>query len=176
MIRVVVLDAHPATRTGLEAILRAAPGIVPVGAAEDRRALKPLLYRTDPDVVVLDDLRAAVDVRARVVVHATGVDVVRARFAGASALVDKAAPEHDLLAAIRGERPLPRITPHAQCRAAERLGVKDRAILAMRLAGTADRDIASVVGLSREALAGRCAAILAGSVGTLDRPRELHAG
>ncbi|MBE2318945.1 response regulator transcription factor [Solirubrobacter sp. CPCC 204708] len=174
MIRVAILDAHPATRAGLEAILRAAPGVVPVGAAEHRRALLPLLYRADPDVVVVDDVRACLTVRsARVVVHATGVDVVRATFAGAAALVDKAAPAHELLAAVRGERPLPPITPGAQRRAAEALSRTDRAILAMRLAGTSDHDIAGVVGLSREALAGRCAAI---TVGALDAPRELHAG
>ena len=33
------------------------PGIVPVGAAADRHALLPLLYRTDPDVVLVDQLQ-----------------------------------------------------------------------------------------------------------------------
>jgi hypothetical protein len=102
--------------------------------------------------------------------------VVLARFAGAAALVDKAAPARELLAAVRGEEPLPAITPRAQRHAAARLNGTDRAILAMRLAGTCDRDIAAVVGLPREALAARCATIVSGAVGALDRPRELYAG
>lgn len=179
MIRVAILDAHPVTRAGLEAILQEAAGVAPVGTAADRRALMPLLYRADPDVVVVDDLRACAKVRARhsarVVAHMADGDLVRAAFAGAAALVDKAAPAHELLAAIRGERPLPPITPHAQRRAAQPLDTTDRAILAMRLAGTSDRDIAGVVGLSREALSSRCAAILSVAVGALDRPRELYA-
>lgn len=180
MIRVAICDAHPTTRAGLEAILRSAAGVVPVGSVEDRRALLPLLYRADPDVVVVDDLRACLTVRARhsarVVALTMHGGVVRAAFAGAAALVDKAAPTHELLAAIRGERPLPSITPRAQRLAAAPLDGTDRAILAMRLAGTADRDIAAVVGLPRDALAARCAAIVSGAVGALDRPRELHAG
>lgn len=180
MIRVAICDAHPATRAGLETILRAAAGVVPVGSAADRRELLPVLYRSDPDVVVLDDLRTCLSVRARhsarVVALTMHGGVVLARFAGASALVDKAAPAHELLAAVRGERPLPPITPRVQRHAAERLDGTDRAILAMRLAGTSDRDIAAVVGLPREALAARCAAIVSAAVGSLDRPRELHAG
>jgi hypothetical protein len=46
----------------------------------------------------------------------------------------------------------------------------------MRLAGTPDREIADIVGLAREALAARCAAIVSGSVGALDGARELDAG
>jgi DNA-binding NarL/FixJ family response regulator len=171
VIRVAIVEAHPATRAGLEAILQAAPGLAPVGSVEDRRALAPLLYRTDPEVVVADDPRAVAIVRARVVLFGPH-DLVRAAFAGAAAVVDKGAPVHELLAAIRGERPLGPIPPHAQRRAAQGLSRVDRAILAMRLAGTSDRDIADVVGLSRQALAGRCAAI---AVGAFHRPRELDA-
>jgi DNA-binding NarL/FixJ family response regulator len=189
MIRVAILDPHPAMRAGLAAILREAPGIVPVGAAADRHALLPLLYRTDPDVVVVDQLQLCLTVRARhprarVVLYAagTGFDaVVPAAFAGAAAVVDKACGTQELLAAIRGEQGLPRITPRAQRRAAARLDGTDKAIFAMRLAGTRDRDIATTVGMPRGALAGRTAAILAalGSrapVGALDGAGEVHAG
>ena len=68
-----------------------APGIVPVGAVADRHALWPLLYRTDPDVVVVDDLQLCLTVRARhprprVVLYAAGAAfdaIVPAAFAGA---------------------------------------------------------------------------------------------
>ena len=184
MIRVAVLDQHPAMRAGLESILRATVGLVPVGSAADRRALWPLLYRTDPDVVVIDELRLCPAIlarhpNARVVVYMAGAGldaIVPPAFAGACALVDKTGSTHELIAAIRDERPLPPITPRMQRRAAARLDGTDRAILAMRLAGTSDREIAAIVGLPRDALLARCAAIVSGTVGALDGPRELHAG
>ena len=178
MIRVAICDPHAAVRAGLEAILKDAPGIVPVGSA-DRRGLQPLLYRTDPDVVIVPDATTCLTVRsrARVVVHDRFDAVVEAAFAGAAALVDREAAASELIAAIRGERDLPRITPRLQRRAAQRLGGTDRAILAMGLAGTPDRDIAKVVGLAPPALAARKAAIVSGSaVRALDGASELHAG
>src|SRR3954469_16840844 len=116
MTRVAILDAQPAMRAGLEAILRAAPGVVFAGAAADRRALWALLYRADPDAVVVGDAPACLTVggghpRARVVISATAGDLVAAAGAGASALVDRGSAPHELLAALRGERPLPAITP-----------------------------------------------------------------
>ena len=98
MIRVVVCDHHPATCAGVNAILpRARGGRPQVGVAADRRALWPLLYRADPDVVVVDDLRLGLAVRARqpnarVVLHTADAGfgmIVPAAFAGAHALVDK---------------------------------------------------------------------------------------
>ena len=182
MIRVAIHDQQPAMRAGLEAILRETTGIVPVGAAADRRELWPLLDRTDPDVVVIDELRLCLPIRARhprarVVIYSAQADaIVPAIFAGADALVDKACATHELVAAIRGERPLPPITPRMLRRAAERLDGTDRAILAMRLAGTPDAEIGEIVGMPREALAARCAAIVSGAVGALDGARQLHAG
>jgi DNA-binding NarL/FixJ family response regulator len=189
MIRVAVLDPHPAMRAGLAAILRDAPGIVPVGAAADRHELWPLLYRTDPDVVIVDQLQLCLTVRARhprarVVLYAAGLGldaIVPAAFAGAAAIVDKASGTPELLAAIRGERGLPTLTPRLQRGAAQRLGGTDKAIFAMRLAGTRDRDIAATVGMPRRELSGRIAAIVAalGSrspVSPFDGAGQLNAG
>ncbi len=184
MIRVVVADRHPATCAGVNAILAEHAGIVGVGTAADRESLWPLLYRTDPDVVVLDDLRTCLAVRARhprsrVVAHVDGAFglVVPARIAGADALVDKACSPGELVLAVRGESSLPPVTARLQRQAAAPLSGADRAILAMRLAGTPDREIARVVGLDPRALASRVAAIVSGTaVGALDRAGELHAG
>jgi DNA-binding NarL/FixJ family response regulator len=54
MIRVLVVDDHPVLRAGLEAVLRAEPGFRCVGGAADGAAMRRLLHRTRPDVVVLD--------------------------------------------------------------------------------------------------------------------------
>lgn len=183
MIRVVVLDRHPATCAGVNAILERHAGIVPVGAAADRGSVWPLLYRTDPDVVVLDDPRLCLAVRARhprarLVLHVDGAlgQAVTARLAGADALLDKACRPAELVAAIRGEHGLPPVTARLQRRAAAPLGGTDRAILAMRLAGTPDREIARIAGLDPRALQARVGAIVSGTVGALDGSRELHAG
>jgi DNA-binding NarL/FixJ family response regulator len=179
MIRTAVLDRHPAVRAGVDAILRAAPGLAPAGAAADARELWALLYRARPDVVLVEHdpgtrdglavglrLRGLVP-RPRVVLWAADPGpelVVPATLAGAGAIVDRAADPRVLLHAIRtvtrGERLLPAITPALKVRAAERLAPQDRAILAMRLAGTAPADVAATVGLGRRELTARMHAIV----------------
>jgi DNA-binding NarL/FixJ family response regulator len=54
MIRVAIVDDHPAVRLGLKAALATEPELEPVGTASSAAELGPLLYRTDPDVVLLD--------------------------------------------------------------------------------------------------------------------------
>ena len=61
----------------------------------------------------------------------------------------------------RGEHALSHITPRLQAQAAARLSLADRAIFAMRLAGTAQREIAATVGLSVHDLDARTTSILA---------------
>jgi DNA-binding NarL/FixJ family response regulator len=105
MIRIVTLDRQPLMRRGVEAALRDQPGFVPVGAAADPAELWPLLYRTDPDVVLLgvDESRAAFEVclrltrrppRPRVVLYADGdaALVLPATLARADGIADKARP------------------------------------------------------------------------------------
>ncbi|HEX2105010.1 MAG TPA: response regulator [Solirubrobacteraceae bacterium] len=194
MIRIAVLDRHPAVRAGVDAILRAQPGLAPAGAAADPRELWAVLYRTRPDVVLVEHdpgtrdglavcLRLKGGVQApRVVLSAPDPGpelVVPATLAGADALVDRAAELRELARAIRtvagGDRLLPAITPALQAGAAERLAAQDRAILAMRLAGTTPADIAATLGLSRSDLGGRLRAIV-GALGARDGSRAPRDG
>jgi two-component system response regulator DevR len=173
MIRVALFDRHLAVRVGLDTLLRAEPGLAPVGSAGEPRDLAVLVYRTDPDVVVLDDLTLARGIkieapRARLVIYVAGVTpqlVLAAAMAGADAVVDKAADARDLVAAVRGaaagERVLPGVGAREQARAAQRLDPRDRPIFAMRLAGTTPREIAAVVGLGVAAINARLQAIAA---------------
>ncbi|UGS34054.1 response regulator transcription factor [Capillimicrobium parvum] len=116
MIRVLVVDDHPVVRAGLEAVLRAEPGIVPIGSAVGPKDALALVRRGQPDVVLLD---------ARLGPH-DGLDVCRelltepsppavlvisanvdpeldaaARAAGARGAVDKSTDLHVLFDAIR---------------------------------------------------------------------------
>jgi DNA-binding NarL/FixJ family response regulator len=169
MTRVAVLDRHAAVRAGLRALFDAQPGMASAGVVADARELVPLLYRADPDVLVVDRLevirRAKLDApRARILLYVadpTPEVLLAAEIAGADGVIDKAAETHELLRAVRGERVLPAVSLRARARAAARLDPRDRPIFAMRLAGTSPRDIANVVGMTVTALNKRVQAIVA---------------
>jgi len=192
VIRVAVLDRHPAMRSGIEAILDAHPGLAPAGAAAQPSELAAVLYRGRPDVVLVehdararDGLALCLNLTARplapsVVLWAAEPRpalVVPAAIALASAIVDRAADTRELVHAIRaagaGGRVLPAMTPRLQSDAAARLAPRDRAIFAMRLAGTAPADIAHTVGLRPGELHGRLQAIVA-ALGAGDAPDHPH--
>jgi DNA-binding NarL/FixJ family response regulator len=116
MIRVLVVDDHPVVRAGLEAVLRAEPGIVPIGAAVGPKDALALVRRAQPDVVLLDARLGphdGLDVCRRllaepsppaVLVISANVDGeldAAARAAGARGAVDKATDLHALFDAIR---------------------------------------------------------------------------
>jgi DNA-binding NarL/FixJ family response regulator len=186
MVRLAILDREPAVRCGVESIVRRAADIEAVGAAADGRGLWPLLYRADPDVLLVgaprDDepLRLSLRVRrrfpgTRVVLYADLVDMaVAARLAGVHAIAPRTGDARELADAVRaagrGECTLPEPTATEQRRAAARLGGVDRAIVAMRLAGTSSQDIARTVGMPRGQLAGRMTEIV--SVLRGGEPRE----
>ncbi len=153
----------------MEALAHGQPGLTPVGCAGQRRELLALLYRTDPDVLLLDDPGLVRMVkteapRTRVILYLADPSpeaFLAAAIAGADGVVDKSADPRELLLALRGERMLPSVDPRQRARAAARLDPRDRPIFAMRLAGTSPREIASVVGMTVAALNGRVQAIVA---------------
>jgi DNA-binding NarL/FixJ family response regulator len=115
MIRVLVVDDHPVLRAGLEAVLRAEPGFVCVGAAADRHELLVLLRRTRPDVVVLDRRLGAEDglalcrevrsdpVAPEVLIYTADDDTTHddAEGAGACGVIVKSTPVDELFDAVR---------------------------------------------------------------------------
>ena len=147
MIRVAVLDDHPAVRLGLHAALASEPGLVPVGSATSAAELPSLLYRTDPDVVLLDHhlpdadglslcqgLKAR-DPGRRVILYsafADGAMTVPAVVAGADGLVHKGARPQELFEAIRH-------VAARRLRAAARLARAARARRAARWTPTTSR-------------------------------------
>ncbi|MEZ5122840.1 MAG: response regulator transcription factor [Solirubrobacterales bacterium] len=116
MIRVLVVDDHPVVRAGLEAVLRAEPGIVPIGAAVGPHDALALVRRARPDVVLLDvhlgphngldvcrQLRSEPRPPAVLIISANvdGDLDIAARAAGARGAVDKSTDLHALFEAIR---------------------------------------------------------------------------
>jgi DNA-binding NarL/FixJ family response regulator len=165
--RVAVVDDHAAVRIGLKSAIGAQRGLVCVGVAADDAEMAPLLYRTRPDVVVLDYhlppanglalcRQIKSDFPAPAVVlysaYAGAGLLVPAIVVGADALVHKAAPPRELLEAIRlvarGGTYLPPLIPELLAAASTVLEVHDLPILDMLIDRTPPREIASTLRLA----------------------------
>jgi DNA-binding NarL/FixJ family response regulator len=188
--RIVVIDPQPAVRTGLAVMLRAEPGLIPVGAAESGHDGLELVARQRPDVVLLDPqlldgdglavcrrLRASAH-PPRVVLYTADADpalVVTARVAGADGHVDKAAPPEELFEAIRvvarGGSALPPLDRKQLDAAAHRVEPDDLALLAMLVDRTPPADVADTLHLDRRRLGRRIEALLGRLRGRPPRPR-----
>jgi DNA-binding NarL/FixJ family response regulator len=200
MIRVAVIDRHPAMRAGIEAILDGAPGVqVVAGAGGDLREVAHALYRTAPDVVMVEDapgradgVELAREIKAlgpgpRVLLHADAPDAVQvatAILADADGIVDSGAQPRELVEALRtiaaGQTAFPELDARERRELAQRLPAEDHAILAMRLAATPRREISDVLRLDGRALRRRMAAMITrlrdGAAATLSAaaPRPLR--
>lgn len=165
MIRVVVIDDHPALRAGLQTVLDAEPGIVFVGESDGAaESVWPLLNRTAPDLVLLDyhlprgdGLQLAYRIKQRVPApkvivfsaYAGPALALPATLAGADGVLDKGIPARELFEAIRlvnrGVRLLEPVSQTVREEAAGRVDAGDLPLLAMLLEGTSERDIAAVM-------------------------------
>jgi len=174
MIRMLLVDDHPALRTGLTAVLRAEPGLVPLGTAADEEELWPALNRTKPDVVLLDYHLPPADGLVlcrrikrtmpppKVLLYSAYADaslVIPAMLAGADGLVNKGAPAPELYDAVRtvarGERVMPPLSRELLDAARSRLDDEDIPVLMMALDQTPEGEIARTVGVSPEDMARR---------------------
>ena len=166
MIRVAVVDDHYAVRRGLEAMLSAEVGIEPVGAAPDAAQARPLLYRTAPDLVIIDYRLPRQDGLAlcravkrsppapAIVLYSAFADdwlTVPAIAAGADGIVDKTASARELTEAIRsvaaGGTALPPVRPGFLSAAAAALSPDDQPILGMLVHGTPHQEIAAALSI-----------------------------
>ena len=171
MIRVLVVDDHPALRAGLYTVLRYEPGIVPVGAATGEDELLPALDRTRPDVVLLDyNLTGRDGIQlcrliktndpAPAVLMYTAYDsaelALPAALAGADGVLEKSATADELFEAIRtvarGERTLPPISRDSLTRANSRIDPRDLPLLGMLLDRATTADIADALRIQTDEL------------------------
>ena len=171
MIKVAIVDDHQAVRLGLHTALRSEPGLVPVGTAAGLADLEPLLYRTAPDVVLLDyfldgkdglsicrDIKASVPSPA-VVIYSAYADpsmLVPAIVAGADGVIHKGVPALDLFEAIRavagGATALPPASPALLRAAAMALHPDDLPVLGMLMNHTTPTDIMRTLNIDRDEL------------------------
>jgi two-component system response regulator DevR len=178
--RVAVIDRQPAMRAGIEAILERAPGVhVVAGAAGDRREVAHTLYRTAPDVVMIEDapgradgVELAREIKAfgpgpKVLLHADRPDAVQvaaAVLADADGVIDSGAQPREIVEALRevaaGGTAFPELGARERRELARRLPAEDHAILAMRLAATPRREISDTLRMDARALRRRLAAMI----------------
>ncbi len=174
MIRILIVDDHPAMRAGLAAVLRAEPGFVPLDVAASATELWPALHRTRPDVVVLDYHLPTDDglvlcrrikrdpVAPRVLLYSAYADTaltIPALLAGVDAIVSKSAPASELYdvlrRVVRGERVLPPISRELLDAAGASLEPGDLPILGMTLEGTPVGEMAVTLGVETSEIARR---------------------
>jgi DNA-binding NarL/FixJ family response regulator len=179
VITVAIVDDHQAVRLGLRTALLSEPGLEPVGSAADAGEAAVLMYRTRPDVVLLDYRlpdtdgltlcrRLKSDVPApAVVLYSAFADpsmTVPAIVAGADAIVHKGGQTRELFDAIRqtarGDKALPAISEPLLEAAGQTLDPDDLPLLGMLLNGTSSADIALVMRIDREELDRRVGGML----------------
>jgi DNA-binding NarL/FixJ family response regulator len=154
MIRIALLDDHPAVLTGLQRLLQPARDMEVLAAAADEVALARALRGRKPDVLIVDydpDRGDALALCRRVkarpgtprvliyTAYAGPALTVAARAAQADALVDKREPAKALITAIRGiadgESIMPTVSRGEFEAAVARLDDSDLPIFAMLLDG-----------------------------------------
>ncbi|MBD0282674.1 MAG: response regulator transcription factor [Thermoleophilaceae bacterium] len=187
MIRVLIVDDHPALRRGLVAALRYEPGFVTIGVAAGMAAALVEAERSIPDVALVDYQLADGDGlilchELKLLPKAPGVLIysafarpelaMAAMVAGADAIVNKGAQLEELFGAIRtvarGGTALPRLRPGAVERDVARLEPEDLPILGLRMDGATLPEIASVLRVDERDVSRRLTAMLGRLAAALD--------
>lgn len=179
MIRVALLDDHPAVLVGLQRVIEQEPDIAIVGAAPTAPELARALGDRRPDIVIVDHDVARSDGlsqcrRIKDRPHPPAVVIysafekqtlaLAARVAHADAVVDKAEPVSSLLAVIRtvarGGTRLPSVPRGTYDAATARLDGEDLPIFAMLLDGETTPAIAGALRTDADEIAWRAQRII----------------
>jgi two-component system, NarL family, response regulator DevR len=172
MIRVFVVDDHPALRAGVRSILDSEPGLEFAGSASRARRALDSLEDVRPDVALVDyrlteenGLTLCHRVKRlphppRVLIYSAFSDPtlgIAAAVAGADGLLSKNAPPDELLDAIRmvarGRTVLPAPPPERIGACAAKLDPEDVPVFAMLMERLPGSEIAEVLGIDDTDLA-----------------------
>jgi DNA-binding NarL/FixJ family response regulator len=179
MIRVLIVDDHPAIRAGLHGLLRGEPGIVPVGmsgSADD--ALARVI--TDAADVVLADYQLPdrnglalgwelkqLPASPRVVIYSAFADPqlsLAAMITGVDAVLDKSSPIEAVFETIRavaaGKSLIGPIPRHVMRAGASLIDPQDQSIFGLAVAGEPPDAIAAVLGMDADVVKRRIRSIV----------------
>src|SRR3954453_2912374 len=179
MTRIAIVDPQPAARAGLTLLLRAEPGLIAVGSANEAQGGADLVLRQRPDVVLgeqplpegdgLDLPRRlrALDPAPQVIIYTAEPEPslgLLARVAGAAGVTDKAADPAELFEALRivarGGEALPPLPASELDAAAHRVEPDDLALFAMLVDRTPPEEVADALRLDRRRLSRRTKRLL----------------
>jgi DNA-binding NarL/FixJ family response regulator len=174
VIRVALVDDHPAVRAGLHAILRSEPGFSPISVPvfdeltpRDVLAAGPTVALVDGQLAVGTGLGLCLEISRLddappTLLYSAYVDeelAIAARLAGAAGAVNKSEPLDELLDALRvvaaGGSRFPSVAPWALRRCADRLEPDDLPFLSMLAHGTNREETADTLGVTGEELEAR---------------------
>jgi DNA-binding NarL/FixJ family response regulator len=179
LIRVVVVDDHPAMRAGIGAVLDATPDLELAGECAQAHEVWPVLQRTAPDVVLVDFHLPDEDglllchrikrtaPAPRVVINSAYADealVAPALLAQADALVGKHATSgvlcETLREVIREPKPPPELSPEQRSELTALLQPEEVALAGLLLLRTPTADLLQTTGLAPAVLYERVEAML----------------
>jgi|GEM_PF-1557343 DNA-binding NarL/FixJ family response regulator len=166
MIRVVVVDDHPALRAGLQTVLDSEPGIVFAGESSgEEESLWPMLRRVEPDLILLDyhlprgdGLQLCYRIKQQVPApkviifsaYASPELMLPARLAHADGLMNKGTGARELFETIRrvakGEKLIGEPSAAVLRETIARIPEADRALTGMLLDGSSESDVARTTG------------------------------
>jgi len=172
VIRVAIVDDHPALRAGLRTILEAEPGMAFAGESSgEPESLWPLLHRACPDVVLLDyhlprgdGLQLCYRIKRevpspRVILfsaYAGAALALPAALAGADGLLPKGVDARELFEAVRlahaGERLIPPVSRTVLAEACADMEPPDQALVGMLLDGASEAEAARTLDLDAPAV------------------------
>jgi two-component system, NarL family, response regulator DevR len=171
MIRVLIVDDHPSVRTGLHGLLRAEPGIVPVGTSPTAEEALAQARRCDPDVVLVDyhlpdsnglvlgwELKQLAPAPRVMIYSAFAEPQLRlaAALSGLDAVLDKGSPVESLFETLRavaaGKSRIGAIPPHVMRAGASLIDPQDQSIFGLAISGEPASEIAAVLGMDEEAV------------------------
>lgn len=168
MIRVVVVDDHPALRAGLQTVLESEPNVVYAGESNgEEETVWPLLRRVDPDVVLLDyhlprgdGLQLCYRIKQqvpapKVIIFSASASpelMLPAQLARADGLMNKGTGARELFETIRrvadGERLIGEPSGAVLRETLNRIPEHDRALMSMLLEGTPEVEAGRTLGLA----------------------------
>jgi DNA-binding NarL/FixJ family response regulator len=191
VIRVFVVDDHPAVRAGISTMLNAEPGLEFAGAAQDARQALQSIGTVRPDVALIDYKLPAENGlvlchRVKQLPHAPGVLIytglhhsslgVAAAVAGANGVLTKTAAPDELLDAIRlvarGRIIMPAATAERVRASAAKLDPDDVPIFGMLMQHTPGTEIAATLKIDGEHLSSRVGRMLGRLVVDTTAPRS----
>jgi DNA-binding NarL/FixJ family response regulator len=166
VIRILLIDDHPALRAGLHTVLRGEPGLVPVGAVASAHEALRELERLRPDLVLVDfhlpdesglllcrRIKAAAE-PPRVLIYSAYADAalaIAAIVAGADGIASKSTDAHELFEAIRlifrGKTVMPPVPRELLDSATAELSPEELPVFGLLMDRTPPAEIARTLGL-----------------------------